>query len=88
MVRIASIVEVHGESEAVPILIRRIALTLDPCLALSVHPVLRVPASRLVKPGDIERAVELAARKNGGGAAFLSCWIVMTAARPTRVRSS
>jgi len=71
MVRIASIVEGHGECEAVPILVRRIAQELDPALALSVDPVLRVPASRLVKQGEIERAVELAARKNSGQGAIL-----------------
>jgi Domain of unknown function (DUF4276) len=66
MLRIASIVEGHGECEAVPILARRIAQTLDPSLVPTVYPVLRVPASRLVKQGEIERAVELAARKNAG----------------------
>lgn len=66
MCRIASIVEGHGECEAVPILIRRIALSLDPALMPMVHPVLRVPAARLIKQGEIERAVELAARKNAG----------------------
>ena len=71
MVRIASIVEGHGECEAVPILIRRIAQALDPALVPSVHPVLRVPASRLVKQGEIERAIEFAARKNSGQGAIL-----------------
>lgn len=71
MVRIASIVEGHGECEAVPVLIRRIAQTLDPALAISVHPVLRVPGSRLAKQGEIERTIELAARKNAGQGAIL-----------------
>lgn len=66
MLRIASIVEGHGECEAVPILIRRIAHELDPTLAPIVHPVIRVPATKLVKQGEIERAIELAARKNAG----------------------
>jgi hypothetical protein len=66
MLRIASIVEGHGECEAVPILVRRIARTLDPSLVPVVDPVLRVPASRLVQQGEIERAIELAARKNAG----------------------
>lgn len=66
MLRIASIVEGHGECEAVPILVRRIAQALDPSLVPVVHPVIRVPASRLVKQGEIERAIELAARKNAG----------------------
>ncbi len=66
MLRIASIVEGHGECEAVPILVRRIAYTLDPGLTPVVHPVIRVPASKLVKQGEIERAIELATRKNAG----------------------
>jgi len=66
MLRIASIVEGHGECEAVPILVRRIAERLDPSLVIAVHPVIRMSASKLVKEGEIERAVELAARKNGG----------------------
>lgn len=71
MLRIASIVEGHGECEAVPILVRRIARTLDPGLVPLVHPVIRVPASRLVKQGEIERAIELAARKNAGQGGIL-----------------
>ncbi|MCI0536882.1 MAG: DUF4276 family protein [Verrucomicrobiales bacterium] len=71
MLRIASIVEGHGECEAVPILVRRIAHALDPSLAPVVHPVIRVPASRLVKHGEIERSVELAARKNAGQGGIL-----------------
>ena len=71
MVRLASIVEGHGECEAVPILVRRIAQTLDLALAVSVHPVLRVPGARLAKQGEIERTVELAARRNAGQGAIL-----------------
>lgn len=71
VLRIASIVEGHGECEAVPVLIRRIARTLDAALDVAVHPVLRVPGSRLVKQGEIERTVELAARKNAGRGAVL-----------------
>ena len=71
MLRVASIVEGHGECEAVPILVRRIAQTLDPRLAPVVHPVIRVPGSKLVKQGEIERAIELAARKNAGQGGIL-----------------
>ena len=71
MLHLASIVEGHGECEAVPILVRRIAQTLDVALTVSVHPVLRVPGSRLAKQGEIERTVELAARKNAGQGAIL-----------------
>lgn len=65
MVRLAAIVEGDGECAAVPVLIRRIALTLDPGLAPNVKPVIRVPGSRLAKEGELERTVELAARKLG-----------------------
>lgn len=68
-VRIGCIVEGHGECESVPILIRRIARRLDPGLAVAIpHPV-RVPKSRLLRPGELERAVDLAAMSvhgNGG----------------------
>jgi hypothetical protein len=71
MLRIAAIVEGVGECAAVPILVRRIAQTLDPSLVPEVHPVIRFPASKLVKEGEIERAVELAARKNAGQGGIL-----------------
>lgn len=65
-VRIAAIVEGHGECEAVPILVRRIASEIDPGFVPCVLHLLRVPASRLVKAGELERSVELAARKLQG----------------------
>jgi hypothetical protein len=71
VVRLASIVEGDGECEAIPVLVRRIALTLDPGFVPLVQPVLRVPGSRLVKQGELERTVELAARKLGGQGGIL-----------------
>ena len=71
---IAAIVGGHGEVAAVPILIRRIANDLDPSLIVTVDPVLRVSESWLMRPQEreLERAVELAARKLGGrGAIFI-----------------
>ena len=71
---IAAIVGGHGEVEAVPILIRRIANDIDPSLIVTVDPVLRVSESRLMRSQEreLERAVELAARKLGGrGAIFI-----------------
>jgi len=65
-VRIATIVEGHGECEAVPILVRRIALEIDPSFVPRVLPSLRVPASRLVRQGELERSVNFAARKLQG----------------------
>jgi hypothetical protein len=69
--RIAAIVEGHGECEAVPILIRRIAQTIDLGFVPRILPPLRIPASRLLKQGEIERSVDLAARKLQGKGGIL-----------------
>lgn len=70
--RIACIVEGHGEVEAVPILIRRIAASMDPAVYPKVLHPMRVASSKLVKEGEFERAVEFAARKCGvDGAIFI-----------------
>lgn len=65
-VRIAPIVEGHGECEAVPMLIRRIAHDIDPGFVPVVLPPQRVPVTKLRKEGELERSVELAARKLQG----------------------
>lgn len=67
--RIACIVEGHGEVEAVPILIRRMASDIG--IYPDILPPMRVPASKLRKAGELERAVEFAARKCGDGGAIL-----------------
>ncbi len=67
-VRIVCIVEGHGECESVPILIRRIAQRFDPGLAVDIPHPIRIPRSKLLKPGELERAVKLAAvRAEAGG---------------------
>lgn len=63
--RIACIVEGHGELEAVPVVVRRIAQATNPRLAVQLGHPLRIPKSRLVKPSELERAVEIAARRVG-----------------------
>ena len=71
-VQIGCIVEGHGEVEAVPILIRRIAKRLYPELQVVTPPPIRVPRDKVVKAGELERKVELAARKiSGQGAIFI-----------------
>lgn len=65
-VHIAAIVEGHGECKAVPILIRRIAQTIDPGFVPWVFPPIRVPANRLRKQGEIERSITLAGRELQG----------------------
>jgi hypothetical protein len=62
-VRLACVVEGHGETSALPILLRRVISEISPgCHAEIPHPIRR-PRSKLVQPGELERAVELAAAK-------------------------
>jgi len=63
VLRIACVVEGHAERESVPILLRRIAQTVDPELTLEIPQPIRIPKSKLLKAGELERAVDLAARK-------------------------
>lgn len=63
LVHIACVVEGHGETEAVPILVRRIAQKLDPEIQIRFPHPIRTPRSKLLKRGELERAVDLAARK-------------------------
>ena len=71
-VQIGCIVEGHGEMEAVPILIRRVAKSLYPELLVDTPRPIRVPRNQVVKAGELKRVVELAARKiRGQGAIFI-----------------
>jgi len=63
-VHLACIVEGQGDLEAVPVLLRRIAREVSPERAFQIHP-FRMPRTRLLKPGELERAVDLAARRVG-----------------------
>lgn len=65
-VKIAAIVEGHGECEAIPILIRRIAQDIALDYVPKVLSPFRVPANRLVKDGELERTIILAANKLQG----------------------
>jgi hypothetical protein len=69
--RIGCVVEGHGEVEAVPMLIRRIAQSIDPPAIVDVRSPVRASRYTLIKPGQIERAVDLAARKVGTGGRVL-----------------
>lgn len=68
--KIACIVEGHGEVESVPVLLRRIAAE-EGRVFPEVLPPMRVPMSKLMKNGELERAVELAARKCGPDGSIL-----------------
>lgn len=71
-VQISCIVEGHGEMEAVPILIRRIARNLYPELEVRTPRPICVSRDKVVKAGELERRVEFAARKiSGQGAIFI-----------------
>ncbi len=65
-VKIAAIVEGHGECAALPELVRRMAHEIDPGYVPTVLPPMRVPAAKLMKEGELERAVDFAGRKLGG----------------------
>ena len=65
-IAIASIVEGRGEVEALPVLIRRIALGLDSGSDVNVLRPIRRPKGQLIRQGVLEHDVDLAARKTGG----------------------
>ncbi len=71
--RVACIVEGHGEKESVPLLLRRIQSESEGLLVPDIRSgdVLRIPKSKLVKPGELERAIDYAARKVGEDGAVL-----------------
>ncbi len=70
-VQIACVVEGHGDVEAVPIVVRRIAERCDPGISVHIPLPIRIPKSKLLKPTELERAVDLAIRKIGGNGAVL-----------------
>ena len=71
-IKIGCIVEGHGEVEAVPILIRRVAAHHYPELTTVIPPPIRIPRNKVFKAGELERAVGLAVRSIGRqGAVFI-----------------
>ena len=65
MRRIATIVEGHGEVEAVPILLRRLAEHLSPDFNVEIPRPIRIGRYKILKAGELERVVGLAARRAG-----------------------
>ena len=65
-VKIGCIVEGHGEVAAVPVLIRNVAHKLFPELQVSIPTPIRASRSKVVKDGELERRIALAAQKIGG----------------------
>ena len=70
-VQISCIVEGYGEVEAVPVLIRRIAWDLYPNITIIVETPIRAPRYQVVKDGELESRIELAAQKIEGQGAIL-----------------
>jgi len=62
-VPLACIVEGHGETGAVPVLLRRMAAAIDARVELHIPHPIRLPRSKLLRPGELEKAVQLAAAK-------------------------
>ena len=71
MASIVAIVEGHGEEEAEPLLLRRIAAAVAPTADIEILPPIRVERNRVVRPEELERAVELAARMVGTDGSIL-----------------
>ena len=63
--KIVAIVEGDGEVEAVPALIRRIHATVSPEAPLEIGRPVRVRRNRILKAGELERYLELAANLAG-----------------------
>jgi hypothetical protein len=62
---IVCVVEGRGDEESIPIILRRLAEE-QGVYTLKIHHPFRVQRTRLVRPGELERTVEAAARKLGG----------------------
>lgn len=63
---IAPIVEGHGDTQAVPVLLRRLFAELFEGHFVHVLPPIRIPKSKLIKPAELTRAVSLADLKLKG----------------------
>lgn len=57
---VACIVEGHGERQAVRLLVRRIAESFSAPVYVDVPPAIRITRTKLVRLGELERAVKLA----------------------------
>lgn len=71
MIRIVAIVEGHGEVEALPVLLRRIGRKLRPEESVEIPKPIRVKRQKVLHRGELERAVELAARQTRPGDGIL-----------------
>lgn len=69
--KIGVIVEGHGETTSVPIVIRRIVGAQRPDVYVEIPAPLRLSRGKITKPSELARAVELMARKAGAGGPVL-----------------
>lgn len=68
---LACVVEGYGEVQALPVVLRRVLTRIDPELSPEIPEPIRVNRATLLKAGELERYVELAARRDAGRAAVL-----------------
>jgi len=71
ILHLGCIVEGQGDAAAVPVLLRRIGQIIAPGLELRIERPIRVPRSKIVKPKELERCLELLARQTPVPRAFL-----------------
>ena len=71
MPRLIPIVEGHGDVEAVPLLLRRVFHEHLDRTGIEVLRSIRVPKTKLLQDGELEKAVELAARQTQNGDAVI-----------------
>lgn len=67
---IIPIVEGHGEVLAVPVLLRRLAAEVFQC-RIDIRKPIRLPKQKLLKNGELERALDLAIQKGEGPCGIL-----------------
>src|SRR5262249_22130853 len=60
---VACVVEGHGEVQAVPILLRRIQQILRPDVTLTIPRPIRAYRTKLIKPEELERTIQLAVKQ-------------------------
>jgi hypothetical protein len=70
-IHIGCIVEGHGDVQALPVVVRRVVHCIDPTIALRTDHVVRIPKSSILKPPNLEKGIELIARKIGTSCGIL-----------------
>ena len=82
LMQLACIVEGHGEVQAAPVLLRRVAQAIDPAIPLQVGPVIRITKSKLTQGGELERGWSWQRARSAAWGQSWSCWTATTTARP------